>query len=76
MEVDEEEQSEMQISETNWACEHANEDRKHKHQLTWTREDYGTQILMLPGPNGPQWSSCIRRLTVDIDTGKVIEDRP
>eukprot|EP00959_Pyramimonas_sp_CCMP1952_P441076 9233944-Pyramimonas_sp.AAC.1 len=31
---------------------------------------------MLPGPNGPQWSSCIRRITADIDTGKIIEDRP
>eukprot|EP00959_Pyramimonas_sp_CCMP1952_P423010 8860918-Pyramimonas_sp.AAC.1 len=30
---------------------------------------------MLPGSRGPQWSSCVRRLTVDLDTGEVIEDR-
>eukprot|EP00959_Pyramimonas_sp_CCMP1952_P297100 6215591-Pyramimonas_sp.AAC.1 len=76
MEVDEEEQSEAQMSEIYWAREHENEDRKHKHQLTWTRRGYGTQRLMLPGPSGPQLSSCIRRITADIDTGKIIEDRP
>eukprot|EP00959_Pyramimonas_sp_CCMP1952_P199051 4163445-Pyramimonas_sp.AAC.1 len=55
MEVEEEEQSGAQIGEINWACEHENEDRGHKHQLTWTRKDYGTRRLMLPGPSGPQW---------------------
>eukprot|EP00959_Pyramimonas_sp_CCMP1952_P420651 8811389-Pyramimonas_sp.AAC.1 len=31
MEVDEEGQNEMQINETNWACDHAGQDREHKH---------------------------------------------
>ena len=30
---------------------------------------------MLPGPSGPKWSSCIRRVTIDLDTGRTIEDR-
>eukprot|EP00959_Pyramimonas_sp_CCMP1952_P148420 3105258-Pyramimonas_sp.AAC.1 len=31
MEVDEEGQREMQINETNSACDHADQDREHKH---------------------------------------------
>eukprot|EP00959_Pyramimonas_sp_CCMP1952_P116487 2434629-Pyramimonas_sp.AAC.1 len=70
MEVDEEEQSEMQMNEINWAYDHADQDREYNRQLTWTRNDYGTKRLMLPGSSGPRWSSCVRRLTVDLDTGK------
>ena len=44
--------------------------------LTWTRKDYGTTRLMLPGTQGPVWSSCINRVTVDLDTNQVVEDRP
>ena len=44
--------------------------------LTWTRKDYGTSRLMLPGKGGPLWSSCTRRVTRDMDTDMIIEDRP
>ena len=43
--------------------------------LTWARQDYGTTRLMLPGDQGPLWSSCINRVTVDLDTQQVVEDR-
>ena len=44
--------------------------------ITWSRKDYGTSRLMLPGANGPLWSSCARRITKDIDADQIIEDRP
>ena len=44
--------------------------------ITWSRRDYGTSRLMIPGSSGPRWSSCTRRITKDIDTGQIIEDRP
>ena len=31
---------------------------------------------MLPGAQGPKWSSCVRRITEDLDAGKIVEDRP
>ena len=43
--------------------------------LTWSRKDYGTTRLMMPGDQGPLWSSCINRVTVDLDTNQVVEDR-
>ena len=46
------------------------------NRLTWNRKDYGTSRLMPPGANGPLWSACTRRITGDIDTGQIIEDRP
>ena len=49
---------------------------EHGETLTWSRKDYGTTRLMLPGPNGPLWSSCIRRVTKDLDTNQALEDRP
>ena len=30
---------------------------------------------MMPGCNGPLWSSCTRRVTRDLDTDLIIEDR-
>ena len=44
-------------------------------QLEWTRKDYGTTRLMLPGDQGPNWSQCTRRITRDLDTGRTLEDR-
>ena len=44
-------------------------------QLEWTRKDYGTTRLMLPGDQGPRWSQCKRRVTRDLDTGRIPEDR-
>ena len=44
-------------------------------QLEWTRKDYGTTRLMLPGNQGPKWSQCMRRVTRDLDTGMLLEDR-
>ena len=44
--------------------------------LTWSRKGYGTTRLMLPGKQGPLWSSCINRVTVDLDTNQIVEDRP
>ena len=46
-----------------------------KGVLEWTRQDYGTTRLMLPGYQGPKWSQCMRRVTRDLDTGKALEDR-
>jgi len=43
---------------------------------TWTRKDFGTTRLMLPGMQGPKWSQCMWRLTQDIDTGQILENRP
>eukprot|EP00959_Pyramimonas_sp_CCMP1952_P283043 5916182-Pyramimonas_sp.AAC.1 len=75
MEVDSEEHDHMQIDDVNWACDEIRENREYKCQLTWTRSDYGTSRLMLPGPAGPLWSACSRRVTRDLDTGRIIEDR-
>ena len=44
--------------------------------MSWTRTDMGTSRLMLPGKQGPNWSQCTWRLTQDIDTGQVLENRP
>ena len=44
-------------------------------QLEWTRKDYGTTRLMIPGNQGPQWSQCTRIITRDLDTGQTLEDR-
>ena len=52
------------------------EDHDNPQTLTWSRKDYGTTRLMLPGRDGPSWSSCTRRLTRDLDTHMIIEDRP
>ena len=62
----------MLVNEVNWTTEELDDD----HTLTFIRKDYGTSRLMLPGPEGPLWSSCTRRLTQDLDTGMIIEDRP
>ena len=62
----------MFVNEVNWAMEELSEG----HALTWSRKDYGTSPLMLPGPEGPLWSSCTRRLTRELDTGMIIEDTP
>ena len=61
----------MEINQICW--EHMNENPKHI--LEWTRRDYGTTRLMLPGKAGPTWSSCIRSVTIDTDSGRTIEDR-
>ena len=61
----------MEVNQVCW--EHLNDNPKCR--LEWTRHDYGTSRLMLPGKSGPLWSSCLRRVTVDLDSGKVIEDR-
>ena len=45
-------------------------------QQEWTITDYGTTRLMLPGAQGPKWSQCKWRLTQDIDTGQILENRP
>ena len=60
------------INEVNWSTE------KHDdlQTLKWSRKDYGTSRLMLPGKDGPTWSSCTRRVTRDLDTNMIIEDRP
>ena len=52
-----------------------NETSAVQPQLTWTRKDFGTTRLMLPGNQGPKWSQCTRRLTQDIDTGQILEAR-
>ena len=62
----------MAVNEVNWMTEEISDE----HTLTWSRKDYGTSRLMLPGPEGPLWSSCTRRLAQDLDTGMIIEDRP
>ena len=62
----------MFVNEVNWTTEELNDGRT----LTWSRKDYGTSRLVLPGPEGPLWSSCTRRLTQDLDTGTIIKDRP
>ena len=61
-----------EISEVNWETE----SDTNTGTLTWSRKDYGTSRLMMPGPEGPLWSACINRLTRDLDTGAIIEDRP
>ena len=60
------------INEVSWNLEESN----NLQTLTWSRKDYGTSRLMLPGRDGPSWSSCTRRLTRDLDTDMIIEDRP
>ena len=71
MEIDDD--SAMDIDEVTWNSELVQEGVK---ELTWSRSDYGTTRLMLPGAQGPKWSSCVRRVTEDIDTGKIVENRP
>ena len=61
-----------EISEVNWETE----SDTNAGTRTWSRKDYGTSRLMMPGPEGPLWSACINRLTRDLDTGAIIEDRP
>ena len=39
----------MFVNEVNWTIEELNDDQT----LTWSRKDYGTSRLMLPGPEGP-----------------------
>ena len=41
----------------------------------WSRRDYQTNRLKLPDSEGPMWSTCIRRITQDLDTIKIIENR-
>ena len=60
------------IGEVSWDLK----DESDVQTLTWSRKDYGTSRLMMPGCNGPLWSSCTRRVTRDLDTNQVIEDRP
>ena len=60
------------INEVNFS----NVETRDMQTLTWSRKDYGTSRLMLPGKDGPLWSSCTRRVTRDIDTDMIIEDRP
>ena len=61
----------MEIDEVNWSI-----DVKEVRCLSeWTRNDYGTTRLMMPGRQGPKWSSCTRRKTIDLDSGQIIEDR-
>ena len=45
-------------------------------ELAWSRKDYGTTRLMMPGPEGPLWSSCLNRVTFDMDTKMIVEDWP
>ena len=62
----------FEIGEVSW-------DLNNDHNLqtlTWSRKDYGTSRLMMPGCNGPHWSSCTRRVTTDLDTNQIIADRP
>ena len=70
--TDSNEDDKMEIDEVSWSTQ---DDSEARHELAWTRKDYGTFRLMLPGEAGPKWSSCARRVTVDLNTGQTIEDR-
>ena len=70
MEIDDD--NSMDIDEVTWNPELVHEEIE---EVRWSRSDYGTTRLMLPGTQGPKWSSCVRRITEDLDTGKVVEDR-
>ena len=63
---------ELEGDAKNFEMNEANE----RFRVTWTRKDSGTTRRMLPGTQGPSWSSCTRRITKYLDTGQVIEDRP
>ena len=41
------------IGEVSWDLENS----PNLQTLTWSRKDYGTSRLMMPGRNGPLWSS-------------------
>ena len=62
----------MEIDEPTWS----EEVQEAIEEVTWSSKDYGTSRLVLPGVQGPKWSSCTRRFTVDLDSGEVVEDRP
>ena len=40
----------------------------------WTREDRYAQRFRSTAGNGPEWKDVVRRVTVDADTGEVLED--
>ena len=40
----------------------------------WHREDRGAIIVRMTKQGGPRWGAATRRVTVDMSTGKVIED--
>ena len=69
---DEDDVDEMNIEEVNLDVNGGVEDQT----ITWSRKDYGTTRLMMPGHLGPRWSSCLNRVTRDLDTDMIIEDRP
>ena len=64
----------MDIDEVTWSA--GPSEQEAVKEVTWSRSDYGTTRLMLRGVQGPKWSSCFRRITEDLDTGKTVEDRP
>lgn len=66
---------EMEINERSAVNHHSNANQKHS-TLTWSRRDYRTTRLKLPGSSGPVWSSCVRRITKDLKSGRIIEYRP
>ena len=69
-EVDDEDDP-MGINEVSWDTMASNP----SCVMEWSRTDYGTSRLMLPGKREPLWSSRLRRVTIDVDTGRTIEDR-
>ena len=71
MEIDDD--NTMDIDEVTWG---SGLDQEEIEEVTWSRRDYGTSRLMLPGVQGPRWSSCTRRTTKDLESGETIEDRP
>jgi len=63
----------MDIDEVTWGPELGQEEVE---EVTWSRSDFGTTRLMLPGSQGPKWISCTRLVSRDLDSGQIIEDRP
>ena len=58
MEIDDDDA--MDIDEVTLKPEPAQEEIE---EVRWSRSDYGTARLMLPGAQGPKWSACVRRIT-------------
>ena len=71
MEIDDENDDHMEIDEVNWPID----EKGARHVTEWTRNDYGTSRLMMPGANGPLWSSCVDRATVHLNANQVTEHR-
>ena len=50
------------------------DDRNPDGSGTWTRADYGARRFRATLTDGPDWKYVTRRVTVDADSGEVIED--